>query len=101
MLLTKKYQAIKEKYDDASELLDEADLNYKNYLANPEVHKRHIKEPLEKEYEKRQRKLRNIIGDKKRRKERLETTLKVTQQKLENLQNTYGNEFGHNHGPRK
>lgn len=95
------YQDIKEKYEEISLAFDEADLNYKNYCSTPEIHKRHIKEPIEKDYEQKLKQLRNLILNKKRRKEYFEKVLENTQKKQEHLVSTYGNEFGKDSGRKR
>jgi len=93
------YQALERKFNEIKEKFEEADLNYRNYRDNPEIHKRHIKEPLQREYDAKMRRLHKLIAEKKKKKESYEKNLHLTERKLEDLEKTYGPEFGPEFGP--
>ena len=95
------YQAIERKFHEIKEKFEEADFNFKNCRDNPEIHKRRIKEPLQKEYDSKMKRLHQTIVDKKKKKEKYERNLRLTERKLEDLENTYGPEFGPEHGRKR
>lgn len=88
------YQELVARSKEAMEKFKDADLNYKNYLANPEPHKKQIKEQIDGKYEQDLAFIDAEISTKQKKKDKLEKRLMKVRGRKQDFVDEYGETFG-------